>query len=73
MVPIETSKQVLENLSPQTGQEWIDRKYKGVQIKETQAYPLKLLSMLDQRFLVVSDNPKATESDWHIYWRSLSS
>lgn len=35
-----------------------DRSYKGIQIKATQNYSA---TILDNRFLVISDNPKATE------------
>lgn len=41
---------------------WNERTYKGVEIKETQGTAQKYsLAVLDRRFLVVSDNPQATE------------
>lgn len=66
VLPIENpaaAKQVLEKPKPLKQGKWIDRNYKGVQIKETQGVPSQNYSatVLDQRFLVVSDNPKATE------------
>lgn len=66
VLPIENpaaAKQVLEKPKPLKQGKWIDRNYKGVQIKETQGVPSQNYSatVLDQRFLVVTDNPKATE------------
>lgn len=66
VLPIENpaaAKQLLELPKPLKQGKWIDRSYKGVQIKETQGVPSQNYSatVLDQRFLVVSDNPKATE------------
>jgi hypothetical protein len=57
------AKQILEKPQPLKQGRWIDRKYKGVQIKETQGLPTQNYStaVLNQRFLVVSDNPQATE------------
>jgi len=41
---------------------WNERTYKGVEIKETQGTKQSYsLAVLDRRFLVVSDNPQATE------------
>lgn len=42
---------------------WITRNYKGLQITQTQGVPDKnyAVTVIDQRFVVVSDNPKATE------------
>lgn len=66
VLPIENpaaALQVLEKPLPLKQGKWIDRKYKGVQIKETQGVPSQNYSatVLDRRFLVVTDNPKATE------------
>lgn len=66
VLPIENlaaAKQLLEKPQPLKQGRWIDRKYKGVQIKETQGLPTQNYStaLLNQRFLVVSDNPQATE------------
>ena len=66
VLPIENpvaALQVLEKPKPLKQGKWIDRNYKGIQIKETQGLPSQNYSatVLDQRFLVVTDNPKATE------------
>lgn len=66
VLPIENRQaalQVLEKPKPLKQGKWIDRTYKGVEIKETQGVPSQNFSatVLDQRFLVVTDNPKATE------------
>lgn len=66
VLPIENSaaaKQILSKPKPLKQGKWVARNYKGVQIKETQGVPSQNYSttVLDQRFLVVTDNPKATE------------
>lgn len=66
VLPIENpaaALQVLKKPLPLKQGKWIDRKYKGVQIRETQGVPSQNYSatVLDQRFLVVTDHPKATE------------
>ena len=66
VLPIENQAaalQVLEKPKSLKQGKWIDRKYKGVQIRETQGNPAQNYSaaVLDQRFLVVTDSPKATE------------
>lgn len=66
VLPIENPQaalQVLEKPKPLKQGKWIDRTYKGLQIKETQGVPSQNYSatVLERRFLVVSDNPKATE------------
>ncbi|MEB3215548.1 MAG: DUF3352 domain-containing protein [Nostocales cyanobacterium 94392] len=42
---------------------WVDREYEGITIKETQATSRDNLSysVIEERFLVIADNPKATE------------
>ncbi len=67
VLPVENSaaaKQILSKPKPLKQGKWVARNYKGVQIKETQGAPSQNYSttVLDQRFLVVTDNPKATES-----------
>ena len=67
VLPIEkpaVAKQVLEKPKSLKQGKWTERNYKGIQIKETQGVPTQNYSatVLDQRFLVVTDNPKATES-----------
>ena len=66
VLPIENpaaAKQILEKPKPLKQGKWIERSYKGLQIEETQGLPSQNYSatVLDQRFLVLSDNPKATE------------
>jgi len=66
VLPIENqaaAKQLLEKPKPLKQGKWIDRNYQGIQIKETQGLPAQNYSaaVLDQRFLVVTDNPQATE------------
>jgi hypothetical protein len=66
VLPIENpaaAKQVLSKPKPLKQGKWVNRTYKGVQIKETQGVPSQNYSatILDQRFLVVTDNPKATQ------------
>lgn len=43
--------------------EWVDREYEGITIKEAQATSGDNLSysVIEERFLVIADNPKATE------------
>lgn len=57
------AKQILEKPKPLKQGKWIDRNYKGVQIKETEGVPAQNYSaaVLEQRFLVITDNPKATD------------
>lgn len=57
------AKQLLEKPKPLKTGKWIERNYKGLEIKETQGLPTQNYSatVLDQRFLLVTDNPKATE------------
>ncbi len=56
------AKQLLETKSLKQGK-WVDRTYKGFAIKETQGVPSQNYSatVLDGRFLVVTDSSKATE------------
>lgn len=66
VLPIENlaaAKQVLSKHQPLKQGKWVNRTYKGVQIKETHGTPSQNYSatLLDQRFLVVTDNSKATE------------
>lgn len=57
------AKQILEKPKPLKQGKWIERSYKGVEIRETQGAPSENYSatVLDQRFLVVANNPQATE------------
>lgn len=66
VLPIDNSaraKQLLEKPKPLKQGKWIDSTYKGVVIKEKQGVPSENYSatVLDGRFLVVTDNPTATE------------
>lgn len=56
------AKELLEQPKPLKQGKWIQRIYKGLEIRETQA-PTQNYSatLLDGRFLVVTDNPKAIE------------
>ena len=77
VLPIEkpaVAKQVLEKPKSLNQGKWIERNYKGIQIKETQGLSDQNYSatVLDQRFLVVTDNPKATESAIDTYMSGAS-
>ncbi|MUL37432.1 DUF3352 domain-containing protein [Gloeocapsopsis dulcis] len=67
------AQQVWETSKPQT-QKWISRDYKGTQIQETQGTTGTNYSaaVLDQRFVVVSDNPQVTEKAIDTYHNGLS-
>jgi hypothetical protein len=57
------AKQLLEKPKPLKQGKWIERTYKGVEIEQMQGVPAQNYSatILDGRYLVVTDNPKATE------------
>ena len=58
------AKELLEQPTKPLNQgKWTQRSYKGLEIRETQGLPAQNYSatVLDGRFLVVTDNPKATE------------
>lgn len=66
VLPIEnpaSAKQLLEQPKPLPQGKWSQRNYKGLEIRETTGSPKQNYSaaLLDQRFLLVTDNPKATE------------
>lgn len=66
VLPIENpvaAKQLLEQPKPLPQGKWSQRNYKGLEIRETTGSPKQNYSaaLLDQRFLLVTDNPKATE------------
>lgn len=66
VLPIEnpaSAKQLLEQPKPLKQGKWSERNYKGLEIRETQGSPTQNYSaaLVDQRFLVVTDNPRATE------------
>ncbi len=66
VLPIENqaaAQQLLAQPKPLKQGKWIERNYKGLEIKETQGLVTQNYSatVLDRRFLVVTDNPKATE------------
>ncbi|MBE9189909.1 DUF3352 domain-containing protein [Gloeocapsopsis crepidinum LEGE 06123] len=67
------AQQVWESKS-QTQNKWISRNYKGTQIQETPGTGNTNYSaaVLDQRFIVVSDNPQATEKAIDTYENGLS-
>lgn len=77
VLPIENplaAKQILEKPKPLKQGNWTDRTYKGVQIRETQGVPSQNYSatVLDQRFLVVTDHPRATERAIDAYKGGIS-
>lgn len=57
------AKELLEQPKPLKQGQWIERSYNGLEIRETQGLPTHNYSatILDQRFLVVTDNSKAIE------------
>lgn len=56
------AKQILEKPKPLKQGQWINRNYKGLEIRETQSTASQIsTTVLDQRFLVVADNPRSTE------------
>lgn len=59
----ETAKNILEQPKTFKGGQWIDRTYQNVVIKETEGNLGEKFSaaVLDERFIVITDNPKATE------------
>lgn len=66
VLPIEnpaSAKQLLEQPLPLKQGKWSERNYKGLEIRETLGSPRQNYSaaLVDQRFLVVTDNPRATE------------
>jgi hypothetical protein len=67
------AQQVWESKS-QTQNKWISRNYKGTQIQETPGKGNTNYSaaVLDQRFIVVSDNSQATEKAIDTYQNGLS-
>jgi hypothetical protein len=54
--------------------QWINRQYQGFSIKQTDGAPGENLSatLLDDRFLVITDNPKATERTIEAYKNKIS-
>ena len=57
------AKQILEQPKPLTQGKWSQRNYKGVEIRETQGSKTQNYSaaVLDGRYLLVTDNPQATQ------------
>jgi hypothetical protein len=57
------AKQILEQPQPIAQGKWSQRNYKGVEIRESQGSKTQNYSaaVLDGRYLVVTDNPQATE------------
>lgn len=78
VLPIENqaaAKQLLAQPKRLKQGKWIERSYKGLEIRETQGLPRQNYSatILDQRFLVVTDNPKATDKAIDTYKGSANS
>lgn len=57
------AKQLLEQPKPLKQGKWIERNYKGLEIRETQGSPTQNYSaaLVDRNFLLVTDNPKAID------------
>ncbi len=57
------AKQLLEQPKPLKQGKWIERNYKGLEIRETQGSPAQNYSaaLVDRNFLLVTDNPKAID------------
>ncbi|MBV9388737.1 MAG: DUF3352 domain-containing protein [Chroococcidiopsidaceae cyanobacterium CP_BM_ER_R8_30] len=55
------AKQLLEDPKPLKQSQWTKRTYKGVQIEQSQGASDYSATVLDGRFLVVTNNPKAVE------------
>ena len=76
VLPIDNSALAKQLLAPKPLKQgkWIDSTYKGVQIRETQGLPSENYSttVLDGRFLVVTNNLQATERAIDTYKDGLS-
>ena len=57
------AKQLLEQPKPLKQGKWIERNYKGLEIRETQGSPTQNYSaaLVDRNFLLVTDNPRAID------------
>lgn len=66
-------QQVWEKTQSNTQAKWVDRDYKGIQIRE-KSLPGQNFSaaVLEQRFIVVSDHPQATENAIDAYQNGTS-
>ncbi len=78
VLPIEnpaSAKQLLEQPKPLKQGKWNERNYKGLEIREIQGSPTQNYSaaLVDQRFLVVTDNPRATEKAIDTYQGGVAS
>ncbi|ARV63268.1 hypothetical protein BZZ01_27375 [Nostocales cyanobacterium HT-58-2] len=60
---LEKASSILAQPKAVKGGKWIDRTYENIAIKETEGQSGEKLSaaLLDKRFLIITDNPKATE------------
>jgi hypothetical protein len=69
------AQQILEQPKPLKQGKWIERNYKGLEIREIQGSSAQNYSatVLDRRFFVVTDNPKATEKAIDTYQGSSAS
>lgn len=68
------AKQLLEQPKPLKQGKWIERKYNGLEIRETQASTQNYsAALVDGNFLVVTDNPKAIEKAIDTYKGSAAS
>jgi hypothetical protein len=70
----EAARTILSQPKAPKGGQWINRSYENVAIKETegQAGEKFSVAVVDENFLVITDNPKATEKAINAYKRKTS-
>ncbi|MEA5575885.1 DUF3352 domain-containing protein [Anabaena sp. UHCC 0451] len=70
----EVAKSILAQPKPLKQGKWIDRTYQGIPIKQTQGQAGEKLSaaLINQKFLVITDNAKATERTIDAYQNQTS-
>ncbi|KYC39301.1 hypothetical protein WA1_31690 [Scytonema hofmannii PCC 7110] len=70
----EVAKSILSQPKAPKGGKWIDRSYENIAIKETEGQAGEKFSaaVVDDNFLVITDNPKATEKAINAYKRKTS-
>ncbi|TAF08690.1 MAG: DUF3352 domain-containing protein [Nostocales cyanobacterium] len=71
---LEAAKSILAQPKPLKQGKWIDRTYQGIPIKQTegQAGEKFAAALIDQRFLVITDNAKTTERTIDAYKNQAS-
>jgi hypothetical protein len=70
----EVAKSMLARPKPLKQGKWIERNYQGISIKQTEGQAGVKLSaaLIDQRFIVITDHPKATERTIDAYKNKVS-